>query len=229
LATACIVRTDVLILSIHPDIVKKYDLESVRVVELTNGYQSELLDYDVPKGSGDQTRFIYIGWATALRGIDNLIRTVAEVSGEKRLDIVGPTDSTIENVAKQYNNVFLHGEMSHTKTIDLVVKADVGLCVLDTSVENYKYSYPIKLFEYAALGKAILASNTPAIQSILTHNESAILVDDYTEMRIAVDRLSTDIAYRQYLAEQARMEIRPYSWSEILSQYTNEIQEAMDT
>ena len=41
----------------------------------------------------------------------------------------------------------------------------------------FDYSSPIKIFEYLASGKPIIASDLPSISRILTHNVNSILVD----------------------------------------------------
>lgn len=227
LAAACLARIDLLILSIHPGVINKYELETVRVIELTNGYRPELLTHERQTNTDGQTTFIYLGKANAKRGIDEVIRTVAGANNGEPLDIVGPTDTAVERAAAEYDNVTLHGEKPYAEALNIVSRADIGLCVLDTTVENYQYSFPIKLFEYAALGKAIIASDTPAIRSVLTDGESAALVEGDAELTAAVNRLTTDSRYRQRLGEKAYKQIQPYSWSEILDQYTDEIRDVM--
>lgn len=222
---SCLTRSDLLILSMHPGILEKYDLSSVKVVELTNGYSPELLDVEVSPRSDDRARFIYLGRANTKRGIDELIQMVATAAPSHHLDIIGPADTAVKRVADQFESVTLHGERPHKEAIELVARADVGFCILDTSVENYRYSYPIKIFEYAALGKAILASDTPAIRSVFRDGESAVLIDerDNENIRTWVSTLAEDNDLRQRLGETARKEVEDYSWPNILKLYTAEI------
>lgn len=227
-ACRCISRVDLLILSIHPGIVEKYDLSSVRIVELTNGYRSEMLDVDERPSNEDRTRFVYLGRANTKRGIDTLIQTIVETDALLNLDIVGPTDRAVERVAARLDNVTLHGEQPHEEALGLVARADVGLCILDTTVENYRYSYPIKLFEYAALGKAIIASDTPAIRSVLTDGESVLLVDGCsTEIQEAIITLANEEDFRRTIGENAKAEIREYAWTRILDLYADAIRELL--
>lgn len=228
-AQPCLRRTDLLILSIHPGLVKKYDLSSVPLLELTNGYNPCLLSVKVDSTEDNSVRFIYLGQANAKRGIDAVIRTVASAVPEAYIDIVGQTDTPVELVAEQHDNVFLHGERPYREALELVAHADVGLCVLDTTVENYRYSYPIKIFEYAALGKAIVVSDTHGIRSLLTAGESALLVDHNSEdqLRDAVTTIATNEEFRRTLGQNARDEILEYSWPNVLEQYTAVIQEQM--
>eukprot|EP01037_Dinobryon_pediforme_P012380 gene12380-12467_t len=71
------------------------------------------------------------------------------------------------------------------------------------------YSSPLKLFEYMALGRAIVAPATDNIREILTDGEDALLFDPRTDraMEAAILRLSEDAALRQRLGDAARLRI----------------------
>jgi len=226
IARRCLAKVDLMVLSIHPGIVEKYDLRSVPTIELTNGYLPELETKEVNAVDGPETRFVYLGRANAKRGIDTVVRTVAEACSAGHLDVVGPTDGAVRQVAAGYDNVTLHGAQPHQTAIEIVARADVGLCLLDVSIENYRYSYPIKLFEYAALGRTIVASDTPAIRSILTDRKSVVLVDNDStqEIQRAIETIAADSAYRQTLGENASTEIEQYAWPSILDRYTEAIE-----
>jgi glycosyltransferase involved in cell wall biosynthesis len=218
---------DLLVLSIHPGIVEKYDLASTPVVKLTNGYLPSVSDLQTTPEDDDSTRFVYLGRANSKRGIDTVIRTVADTLPESRLDIVGPTDEAVERAAAEFESVTLYGERPYDEALDIVARADVCLCILDTTVENYRYSYPIKLFEYAALGKAIIASDTLAIRTILTSDQSVCLVDDTAAVRDAITRFASDESLRRRLGEQARSDVRSYAWPNILDRYEDAIRDVI--
>jgi glycosyltransferase involved in cell wall biosynthesis len=223
-------RIDLLVLSMHPGVLQKYDIQSVRTVELTNGFSPDLLSREHQKSNEDRLRAVYIGHAKAERGTDGLIRAVGSVEPTIRLDIIGPTDEVIERTAIAYDNVTLHGERPHEETMEHVARADIAFCILDTSVENYRYAYPLKLFEYAALETAIVATDTPAIRSILTPEESVRLVHGQSDDRLreTITALAKNPKQRDELARNARAEIEPYSWSRILNSYSGVIEELLE-
>lgn len=227
LAARVLPRVDLLILSIHPGIVEKYDLSSVPVLELTNGYLPALSEHPAPQDDG-QTRIVYLGRANAKRGIDAVIRTVATDLPGCHLDVVGPADEAVTRVAAEFDSVTLYGERPQDEAIDLVARADIGLCILDTTVENYRYSYPIKLFEYAALGKAIVASDTPAVRSVLTPGESVRVVGQAESIGDAVTSIVDDKSLVRRLGEQARTDVRPYTWPTILEEYIVAIDDVVE-
>ncbi|MBL8306698.1 MAG: glycosyltransferase family 4 protein [Rubrivivax sp.] len=71
------------------------------------------------------------------------------------------------------------------------------------------YASPLKLFEYLALGKAVLAPRVPNIMEILRDGDNALLfdVDSDESFAAALGRLAGDAALRQQLSARARATI----------------------
>ena len=77
------------------------------------------------------------------------------------------------------------------------------------------YTSPLKLFEYMAAGKAIIASDLPAWSDVVIDGETALLVppDDIGAWRMAIERLREDRGLRRRLGERARERaLAGYSW-----------------
>ena len=80
------------------------------------------------------------------------------------------------------------------------------------------YASPLKLFEYLALGKAIIGPAQPNIEEILTDGENALLFDpaDPQAMPAAIDRLCADPELRRHIAANAHatIERQKLTWLE---------------
>lgn len=76
------------------------------------------------------------------------------------------------------------------------------------------YASPIKLFEYMAAGRAIIASDLPSTAEVLRHEETALLVPpgDVDALARAIRRLHADLALRDRLGTQAQVEVQHYTW-----------------
>jgi len=78
------------------------------------------------------------------------------------------------------------------------------------------YASPLKLFEYMALGRAIVAPDQPNIREILTHDRTALLFEPENNdaLRNAVARLASRPQARRQLGDAARLALieRDYTW-----------------
>lgn len=225
-ARHCIESSDLLVVSLHPGILAKYNLESVPVLELTNGVRQEYLSDCLDEGEVDELHVLYLGRANQKRAVDELLGALSEISIEGiHFDIVGPTDRTIEEIAENHGKVTLHGEVPHSDALAMIERSHVCLCTLPSNVKNYHYSYPIKMFEYAAFGKAIVASKHLGIEEVLTHGKDAILVepDNYSEVRQQVESLAQNPEIREKLGNEAQKTAECHQWTKITDRYINEI------
>jgi glycosyltransferase involved in cell wall biosynthesis len=79
------------------------------------------------------------------------------------------------------------------------------------------YASPLKVFEYMAAGRAIVAPDQPNIREVLEHERTALLFDPKREdaMWDAVRRLVEDAPLRARLGAAARAEIlaRDMTWA----------------
>jgi len=72
------------------------------------------------------------------------------------------------------------------------------------------YASPLKLFEYLALARPVIAPDQPNIREILTHERDALLFDpaDDASFRTAITRMCTDAALRTRLGEAGAALVR---------------------
>jgi glycosyltransferase involved in cell wall biosynthesis len=76
-----------------------------------------------------------------------------------------------------------------------------------------RFLSPMKMFEYLASGRVILASDLPVLQEVLKANNSVILrSNDPGEWVKAIEELIADPPARAYLGTQARQAAAEHSW-----------------
>src|SRR5262249_49537736 len=134
----------------------------------------------------------------------------------------GPAKPYLEQRAKQLkvtNRITFVGLVRRDDVAKFVAAFDIAL--LPKAVE---YASPLKLFEYMALGKAIVAPDQPNIREILTANTDALLFDPGRplEMTSAIERLSASEGLRERLGKAARATIdaRKFTWRANAGQIT---------
>lgn len=111
-------------------------------------------------------------------------------------------------------NIFFLGHIDHARVPSLLAASDILLALWSEKVPTIKYCSPLKLFEYMASGKIIVAHGFPTIKEVLIDNHSGLLVKpgDFNEL---VEKLS--LAVRLFpgeeIAIQARLDANlKYSW-----------------
>ena len=76
------------------------------------------------------------------------------------------------------------------------------------------HSSPLKLFEYMASGRPIVASRIPSVSEILTDQEEAVLVEPDNPKALAegIRKILYDPELTSTIAENARVKVQNFSW-----------------
>ena len=119
-------------------------------------------------------------------------------------------------------NLTLHGPVPHAAVPAKLAQFDVVLAPYKRSVivsngrmDVASWMSPLKIFEYMALEKAIIASDLPVLREVLTDGATALLCDpdDVQSWAAALKRLADDPAERQRLGRSAReLLLSSYTW-----------------
>ena len=152
----------------------------------------------------------FIGFVREWHGIERVIDLVAN-DQDKKLHLLlvgdGPARESLEKHAKALavaDRVTFTGIIPRSKVASYIAAFDVAL-----QPEVVAYASPLKLFEYLALGRAIVAPATANIKEILVHEQNALLFDpkDPVGFYTAVRRLCEDAPLRARIATAARSTI----------------------
>jgi len=160
----------------------------------------------------------HLGWPDALvlgftgfvrdwHGMDRVIRWMASPAApaDARLLVVGdgPVRAELEQLAadlKLGDRVRFTGVVHRDRVPALVAAFDIAL-----QPAVVAYASPLKLIEYLALGKAIVAPRQPNIAELLVDDGNALLFDaqDQSAFEAALGRLARDAALRERLSRAA--------------------------
>ena len=160
----------------------------------------------------------FTGFVRDWHGVDRVLNWMASdaAPADAKLLVVGdgPARGDLERMAKGLNlaeRVRFTGFLAREEVPAYVAAFDIALQPAVTA-----YASPLKLFEYLALGKAIVAPRLPNIQEILRDGDNAVLFDerDPQSFALALTRLSRDAALRAALSARARQTIveRGLTW-----------------
>lgn len=149
----------------------------------------------------------FTGFVRDWHGVDRVIRWMSTpLAPDNSLLLVlgdGPVRSSLESLAKDLGlseRVRFTGVVNRDLVPDHVAAFDVAL-----QPAVVPYASPLKLFEYLALGKAVIAPRLPNIEEVLTDGENAKLFDpvDSGDFERALTRLCSDADLRTRLAVRA--------------------------
>jgi glycosyltransferase involved in cell wall biosynthesis/cytidylate kinase len=141
------------------------------------------------------------------------------MNGKITLVLVGGTEKDLERVgtAKAYHelpNVLLVPHSPSEKVPAYLSAADVlVLPNMPTSEESIRYTSPIKLFEYMASGRPIVAADLPSIREVLSEETAILFVAGNGDaLARGIGRALAAPDEVKQLSERARKEVHMYSW-----------------
>jgi glycosyltransferase involved in cell wall biosynthesis len=183
---------------------------------------------------GLQNRFV-VGWVGSFRPFHALEQAIAAVDGIADASLLlvgdGPERPRIEAAARDRGVAAVFtGTVPHPELPELLATMDVAL-VLAGRDETFHYS-PLKLAEYLAAGRAVVAPGVPQIADRINAGDEAILVPpgDAIALAAAVRRLHDDPELRARLGANARVAAAVnWSWDGAVRQVLASLTDASDT
>jgi glycosyltransferase involved in cell wall biosynthesis len=160
----------------------------------------------------------FAGWFVPWHKLEMLVAEFARLAAsqpELRLMLVGdgPLRPDVEAQAAALgirDQLVLPGAVTHAEMPHYLAAMDI--CVVPHS---NAYRSPIKLFEYMACGRAVVAPRTEPISQVLRHGENGSLFEpeNAADLHVQLAALLTRPELRARLGEQARQEVRErHTW-----------------
>jgi glycosyltransferase involved in cell wall biosynthesis len=168
-----------------------------------------------------------IGYAGSLfpgKGVETILE-IAKKLPELEFHIAGGSSNDIERLTSNDKpaNVVFHGRLAPSNVASFLKSCEILLAPYQQKVSTTPdgngdiaaWMSPLKIFEYMASCRPLIATRLPVIQEILTDNVNALLVEpeNVCEWVKAVKRLSGDNSLRHRLAATANEDLcSRYSW-----------------
>jgi glycosyltransferase involved in cell wall biosynthesis len=141
------------------------------VLRASDGVDLELFGA-LDGAKADPNLIIYAGSLFGWKGVDTVIKAMRYLPG-KRLLILGGTPREIvekRQMAGEWrvlDRCVFRGYVSRTELIRTLEQAAIGVLPNHREEISERFTSPLKLFEYMAAGKVIVASDLPSIREIL--------------------------------------------------------------
>ena len=174
-----------------------------------------------PPAAGPVPVVGYAGHLYAWKGVDVLLEALALTPAVRGVIVGGhEAEPDLPRLRARVQQLGIGGRVELTGLVppaavpDLLERATIlALPNLATAIST-RFTSPLKLFEYMAAGRAIVASDLPAIREVLRDGENAVLVEPGSApaLAAALGRLAADPARAARLGRAAFADAGEYGW-----------------
>lgn len=166
---------------------------------------------------------LYAGHLYKWKGANLLLKVASKFKIQSSLDIlfafVGGTEKDIKNFKEKaekenLGNVFIAGRVPHGE-IPLWLKAADILILPNSGKEKISslYTSPLKMFEYMAARRPIIASNLPSIREILNDSNAIFAeADNPDSFSEAIKKILQNKELSAKIADKAYQDAQNYTW-----------------
>jgi len=164
----------------------------------------------------------YAGHLYPWKGVDLIVEAVMALPDAQALIVGGhdkePDLARVKALAEQLDcasRVTFTGLVAPAQVAARLREADVLVLPNPASAISSAFTSPLKLFEYMAAGRPIVASDLPAIREVLAHERNALLFEPGNPQALtaAIRRVKEDPALGARLARQAAVDVGEYTWA----------------
>lgn len=228
-------------------LVSNWNVPETKIYVIPNGVDPTLFSPDAGDsqairqhlGVGGAPVVMFIGGFWAWHDLALLVESFSQVLEdlpEARLVLVGDgvtRQSIMRQVAERHmeRSVIFTGNVDHQTVPTYLNAANVAVVVTAQDSPNASWGSPMKLFEYMAAGKGIVASATGQVEEVIQNGENGILVHpgDVASLANAIVTLLKDDSLRARLGYAARADAASkYTWRQyaqkLVSVYSTVIQ-----
>lgn len=230
---------DLVISAIHPSALAKFRISPQKIFEVTNGVDLSITKPRGLKQSNAEFRVFYVGYLMKERGLDLMLHAMAMLKGrteDLKLILVGDArredsaylDRTVKKLGLEEQVDFL-GRLNHGDVLTLMEVSDVCLFPFPR-LETVNCIYPIKIFEYMAMGKAIVATRLKGVSNVIRDEVNGLLVEpgDAKEMADAIFEIYGNPDLRRRLEANAKKVAEKYDWKIINEKISEKLAECFE-
>lgn len=199
-------------------------IPSERVTVIPNGVNTALFS-PCPAPPDEVPLLLYIGTLAGWQGLDTLLEAIPLVLAERpaRLKIVGKGRKEQRKALQKRIRkmglsewVSLEGSASHDTIPQIINQAHLCLAPLAFNDRNVTQGCcPIKVLEYLACGKPLVAANLPVVRELVCDGQEALLFtpDDPADLARCILTLLNDPSLAGRLAEAGCRRVhREFTW-----------------
>lgn len=204
----------------------KQGVSKSRLLSCHDGYDCSMFAHSMAKSEARESLnyrktgviATYCGSLMKDRGILDVI-SLAEVFRSIHFVLVGGPDymkAEYDQLVKEkeLTNVEFVGRVPHRNVPAYLYASDILLAVWSKKVRTINWCSPLKVFEYMASGRAIIAQGFPTIKEVLVNEHNALIAepDNVQDLKRCIQKL-LDTQLMPELGENAKIDaISHFTW-----------------
>jgi glycosyltransferase involved in cell wall biosynthesis len=216
---------------------EEYQIPADKILPVTNGLNDDLLKMGEESASSyisdEIFRIFYVGLISQSRGIDTVLEAANHLNHIDNLEIVlaGPIQEGYEVIVKEImkkqglcERVILLGRIPNQQVHEWILSSDVCLFPFPSGT-GLDEVIPIKVFEYLALRKPVVASDLPGVRNVIVDGYNGFLVSPSDSKQLAdiINKLYENPSLWSKLVDNSHMNLDKYLWTSINAQVYSRI------
>lgn len=195
--------------------------DRARVAVVHDGVRIDAKRSWTPPAPAQIPTVVYAGHLYAWKGVDVLLEALALLSNVRAVVVGGhESEPDLERLRTLAGRLGIAGRVTFTGLVEPAAVrgflADATVLALPNpaSALSTRYTSPLKLFEYMAAGRAIVASDLPAFREVLEDGVTAMLVapGDARALAKGIRRVISDPVFAAALGRAAFEKAPEYGW-----------------
>lgn len=202
----------------------KWGVDKKKILVARDGFNAERFSAGLTKEEAraalaiplGQDAVVYTGHLYEWKGADVLARAALKLPEDIHVYLVGGTKEDVAKFKNQYQaaNIHIIGHRPQNEIPTWLKAADV-LVIPNSAKEKIssRYTSPLKLFEYMASGRPIIAADLPSIREVLGDGEAVFFAPDNSQD--LGQKIISSLNNQAALLEQARLaqaKVGQYTW-----------------
>jgi len=162
---------------------------------------------------------LYTGHLYKWKGVETLALSSKFLDPSALIVIVGGIKWYLSGFKKfvEKNNLGKVLVLGHKEYSQIPFYLKAADCLILTGTQNYEtsksYTSPMKMFEYMASSRPIVASELPSFKEILNENNCIFVEPDNPEsMAIGIKKALNDSVLSESISDQAYQDVKKYTW-----------------
>ena len=174
----------------------------------------------------DDIVLFFMGWLYHFSGLKEVALALAKIKDETsnvKLLIVGDGDAfdVLQKIRAEYhldNRIILAGKQPYETIPGFIASADICFLPADPTEKIMQDIVPIKMYEYMAMEKTVIATKLPGIMKEFGDGHGVIYVDEPEDaLKTAIILIENETIQEYGL--KARRFVESYNWNDIVNDF----------